>query len=322
MTASSAVVAVRRAVRAGLGELGPGPVMVACSGGADSLALLLAVVREAPRHGWHVIGVTVDHGLQTGSAEHATEVVAQMAAIGAAETAAVRVRVVHDGRGVEAAARQARYAVLTEMADRFAALTVALGHTRDDQAETVVMGLTRGGGGRALAGMRPRFDGFRRPLLTITRKQTEAVCRDEGWAFWSDPHNEDPRYLRARVRHRVMPVLDAELGPGVVDNLARTAEQLREDMGYLDEVAAVELSAARTAPNSLSVAAVEPLPVPIRRRVLREAAVANGAIAAETFRVHVIALEDLLMGPSGRQVQLPGHVHVTKTEGQVVFGVG
>ncbi len=105
-----------------------------------------------------------------------------------------------------------------------------LGHTRDDQAETVLLGLTRGSGGRSIAGMRRAYDAIRRPLLDLTRAQTEAACRAEGLGFWEDPHNRDPRFTRARVRHTVLPVLEAELGPGVADALARTADQLQEDV--------------------------------------------------------------------------------------------
>ena len=133
-------------------------VLVACSGGADSLALLSAAVFEGHKLGARVIGVTVDHGLQEGSAEHASRVVAQMAAMGADETASATVTVEAGGRGVEAAAREARYAVLDQMAEHFGAALVLLGHTRDDQAETVLLGLARGSGGRALAGMRRAFE--------------------------------------------------------------------------------------------------------------------------------------------------------------------
>ena len=150
------VAAVRVAVRRTLAELGPdqpaeAAVLVACSGGPDSLALLSATVFEGPRLGFRVIGVTVDHGLQEGSAEHAAHVVEQMAALGVDETASARVQVEAGGRGPEAAAREARYAVLDQMAQHFGAVAVLLGHTLDDQAETVLLGLARGLG-RPLAG--------------------------------------------------------------------------------------------------------------------------------------------------------------------------
>ena len=213
-------------------------MLVACSGGPDSLALLSATVFEGHKLGLRVIGVTVDHGLQDESAAHAERVVAQMAELGADETATARVEVQGGGRGPEAAAREARYAVLDQLVQHFGAIGVLLGHTLDDQAETVLLGLARGSGGRSLAGMRRRFDHYRRPLLDVTRTDTVTACQVEGIEYWNDPHNIDPAYARVRVRRKVLPVLEDELGPGVAGALARTADQLRADMELLDQLAA------------------------------------------------------------------------------------
>ncbi len=139
------------------------------------------------------------------------------------------------GSGPEAAAREARYAVLGQVADSVDAAVVLLGHTRDDQAETVLLGLARGSGARSLAGMRRAFDRYRRPLLDVSRDDTVTACQVEGHPVWSDPHNEDPGYTRVRVRTRVLPLLERELGPGVAATLARTADQLREDTELLDD---------------------------------------------------------------------------------------
>lgn len=322
-----AVAAVRLAVRRCLASLGPpdgGPVVVACSGGADSTALLSATVFEARgRH--RVVGVTVDHALQEGSAAHAGLVVERMAAIGADETVTVRVRVEAAGQGLEAAAREARYAVLGEVASRTGAVAVLLGHTLDDQAETVLLGLARGSGGRSIAGMRRGFGPYRRPLLDLTRAQTEQACRAEGLEVWRDPHNDDPRFTRSRVRRRVLPVLEEELGPGVAATLARTADQLREDMEALDRIADTAY-AATVADRSvrgvdLDVAALETLEPAIRRRVLRLAALEAGAPAAELFRVHVLATEELVTAWRGqREVQLPGHVVARRSGATLTIG--
>ena len=157
MTLHPSVAAVRVPDRAALSSLVPGDVVVvACSGGADSLALASAAVFEGRKLGLRVVGVTVDHGLQEGSAERADAVVARMAEVGAAGTVTVRVAVEGGGRGPEAAAREARYSVLEEVAERLDAAAVLLGHTLDDQAETVLLGLARGAGTRSLAGMPPR----------------------------------------------------------------------------------------------------------------------------------------------------------------------
>ena len=198
--------------------------------------------------------MTVDHGLQDGSTERAAAVVEQMAALGADETMSVRVRVDAPGVGPEAAAREARYAALGQAAASLDTHVVLLGHTLDDQAETVLMGLTRGSGGRSLSGMRRAYDDYRRPLLDVTRAQTEAACRAEGITWWDDPHNDDPRFLRSRVRRTVMPLLEQELGPGVATTLARTADQLRADMEALDDLAEALLAQTRTG-TSLEVVA-------------------------------------------------------------------
>ena len=315
MSLDPAVAAVRLAVRRMLADLddsGEVPVLVACSGGADSLALLAATVFEARRGRWRVIGVTVDHGLQPGSRDRADAVVHQMAALGAAETASIQVEVMASGQGIEAAAREARYAVLTEFADRAGSDVVLLGHTLDDQAETVLLGLTRGSGGRSIAGMRSSFRPFRRPLLGLTRAQTEAACRSQGIDFWSDPHNEDPRFTRARIRHVVMPVLERELGPGVAAALARTAEQLQEDLAALESDADRAESLVRTE-TGLDVPALRTLATAVRRRVLRRAAVEAGSPPSELFRVHVLAIDELVQRYRGQQwVELPGHVQVVR----------
>lgn len=315
MRPDPAVAAVRLAVRRSLADLGDTSVLVACSGGADSLALLAATVFEARQRPWQVVGVTVDHALQEGSAERAEHVVAQMASLGADQTATVRARVEGSGHGLEAAAREARYAALAELAEHFAPSVVLLGHTLDDQAETVLLGLTRGSGARSLAGMRREFEAFRRPLLDVTRAQTEAACAAQDLEFWSDPHNADPRFTRARVRHTVLPMLERELGPGVAATLARTADQLREDVAHLD--AAAEAAYAGT---DLGVESLTALPDAIRRRVLRLAALGAGATGSELFRSHVLAMDRLLTDWHGQQwVELPGPVRVRREGERLVF---
>ncbi len=318
MAPDPSVAAVRLAVRRDLSHVA-GEVLVACSGGADSLALLAATVFEARRTRVRVVGVTVDHGLQDGSAAHAARVVAQMSALGVDETVSVRVTVEARGQGPEAAAREARYAVLGEVAERFGA-TVLLGHTLDDQAETVLLGLTRGSGARSLAGMRPAFEVFRRPLLAVTRAQTESACRAEGVDYWEDPHNTDDRFTRARLRRRVLPVLEEELGPGVAAALARTADALREDAETLDLLAAQAFDRVHDA-TGLEAAVLEGLPTGVRHRVLRIAAVAAGSPPAELFRVHVLAMDRLVSDWRGQgQVDLPGHLHLLRQHGRLRFG--
>ncbi len=318
MTLHPAVAAVRRGVRGDLADLEPGDtVVVACSGGADSLALLAATVFEGRELALRVVGATVDHGLQEGSAEQTTRVVEQMAGLGVDETVSARISVEGGGLGPEAAARDARYAVLDQIGERFGAAAVLLGHTRDDQAETVLLGLTRGSGGRSIAGMRRRFDRYRRPLLDVSRNDTVTACRIEGIEFWEDPQNADPAYTRARVRQRVLPVLEDELGPGVAETLARTADQLRVDMEYLDDLAD---EVAAGLPDPVPLDALSELPTAVRRRVLRLVALRAGAPAAELFHEHVLAVDALVTGWHGQKwVDLPGRIRAARRSEALFF---
>lgn len=328
MSLHPAVAAVRLAVRRELaraaetagraGDSDQRRVLVACSGGADSLALLSATVFEGHKLGWRVIGVTVDHGLQEGSGAQAARVVEQMAALGCDETASARVRVEVAGEGIEAAARRARYDVLEQMRAHFGAELVLLGHTRDDQAETVLLGLTRGSGGRSLAGMRRAFDHYARPLLDVSRDDTVTACQVEGLEIWDDPHNEDLGFTRVRVRRLVLPLLEEELGPGVAATLARTADQLRDDVEVLDELAAGAAAVLVTA-DGVDLAGLRAEPRAIASRVLRAAAVDAGAIDAELFHVHVGALLDLATGRVRGEVQLPGHLTAYVADGRLAF---
>ena len=193
--------------------------------------------------------VVVDHGLQDGSADVAARGGRRpCAALGLDPVEVVTVTVPPaTGEGLEAAARTARYAALEEAAARLGAAVVLLGHTRDDQAEQVLLGLVRGSGARSLAGMPAARDHLRRPLLGTTREQTRAACEAEGLAWWDDPMNEDPAFTRVRAR-RALADLERDLGPGVAAALARTADLLREDADHLDGLADVAVARARRRP--------------------------------------------------------------------------
>nr|WP_255495645.1 tRNA lysidine(34) synthetase TilS [Nocardia sp. GTS18] len=230
--------AVRRAVRQWFSAHGErGPVVVALSGGADSLALVAGAVIECGA----VTAVVVDHRLQDGSGEVARRAADQALALGCVDAQVVAVEVGREG-GVEAAARAARYAALESVRD---GRPVLLGHTLDDQAETVLLGLARGSGGRSIQGMVAWNEPWGRPLLGVRRAQTEQLCADLGLEAWRDPHNDDPAYTRVRVRNEVLPLLEDVLGGGVAQALARTADQLRADGAVLDDLARELLGAAR-----------------------------------------------------------------------------
>jgi tRNA(Ile)-lysidine synthase len=339
-----AVAAVRSAVRDALksqhrelesqhGRIDP-LVLVACSGGSDSLALAGATGFVAGRMGWRAGLVTVDHGLQDGSDKRAA-LVAQWA--GATALDPVEIMTVDVGRagGPEAAARTARYDALVAAAKRHHASTVLLGHTLDDQAETVLLALARGGGPRGLAGMpalRER-DGvsFRRPLLRLSRATCRQACEELGLAPWDDPHNVDPSYARSRVRAELVPALVQSLGPGVIANLARSAELIAADTAYLDDVATSALRDAEVDPAALRAATVGPdapvgpalsvhvlraLAAPVRTRVLRAWALSLGAVGSALSHRHIAALDALITDWHGQgPTQLPGGLAVARHEG-------
>jgi tRNA(Ile)-lysidine synthase len=233
-------------------------VCVALSGGADSLALTAAALRAD----LGVRALIVDHGLQPGSAA-----VAERAALAATELGAdARVLRVEVGRtgGLEAAARTARYRALDDARD---GLPVLLGHTLDDQAETVLLGLARGSGARSIAGMQQWAAPLGRPLLSIRRAATRAACSELGLSPHDDPHNVDPRFTRVRLRNDVLPLLEEVLHGGVAQALARTAGQLRDDLDVVEHV--VDQHRAVIAADVVDCADLAVLAPAIRSRLLR-----------------------------------------------------
>ncbi|MBP1325782.1 tRNA(Ile)-lysidine synthase [Leucobacter exalbidus] len=296
----------------------PPLVLVALSGGADSLALALAVAYEAPNCGVRAGAVVVDHGLQQGSAEVADAAAAQARAAGLDPVLVERVRVGQAPGGPEAQAREARYAAFAGAAELHGAAAILTAHTRGDQAEQVLLGLARGSGLRSLAGIprqRALANGtqMRRPFLAsdpaIDRETTEAACLDQAATFWRDPHNTDPRYARVRVRDRVLPVLETELGPGVAAALARTADLAREDADALDEIAEQLTRRVVTAGDSrdaqVAVAALAGEPAAIVHRVVR--IMARDHFGAQLERGHTLAITELITAWRGQStVYVPG----------------
>jgi tRNA(Ile)-lysidine synthase len=335
-----AVARARLAVRSEVDDLAPGSlVLVACSGGPDSLALAAVTAFVAPRAGLRAGAVVVDHGLQPGSDRVAAEAARACRDLGLAPVVVVRV-VVGRSSGPEADARDARHAAFDEAATTLGARAVLLGHTLDDQAEQVLLGLARGSGARSLSGMPARRGLLRRPLLALPRTDTIAICAAAGLVPWDDPTNsvpwDDPTNsvpwddhagsvpLRSRVRHQVLPLLEQVLGPGVGRALARTADQLREDADALDALGEALLSAARVDGAIrvvLDVAVVAGAPVAIRTRALRAALVAAGCPSGSVSRAHVLAVDRLLTDWHGQgPVALPGRVTARRRCGRLEVG--
>jgi tRNA(Ile)-lysidine synthase len=310
-----ALAAIRRAVRTALAELPAAqraaPPVVACSGGADSLALALGTRAAVPGP---VYAAVVDHGLQDGSAERAAATVALLTELGL--DARVHPVEVDGPGGLEAAARRSRYAAL-RTARPHPDSPVLLGHTLDDQAETVLLGLGRGSGPRSLAGMSTWNPPWLRPLLGTRRAATRAACVAAGLPVWDDPHNADPRFTRSRLRHEVLPLLERVLAGGVAEALARTAAQLREDTEVLDALADALLAAARDGAGLQTppLAAAHPA---VRRRALRGWLLSegvNGATDAHLRAADVLAAP----GPDRAGVALPGGLELVRRRGRLTL---
>lgn len=336
-----------------------GLVLVGLSGGADSLALAAAVAFEAPRAGLLAGAVIVDHGLQEGSADVAARAARQARELGLdpvlvlavtvgggtttggdnnagntfadnnpAGTSANNINPADnpatttgvDAGGPEAAARTARYAAFERALAETGASRILLGHTLDDQAETVLLGLARGSGPTSLRGMAERNGPYLRPLLGIRRAQTRQFCADAGLTAWDDPHNRDPRYARVRVRESVLPVIERELGPGVAEALARTAQQLREDSQALDELVlelVEEICEPAEGGIAVSVGALEANPPALRQRVIRFVVESEFGVSLE--RAHTLAVARLVTDWHGQKaLDLPG-VRVERQDGMLVF---
>ena len=325
--------AVRRFLVAHVVAGQAGSVAVACSGGADSLALAAATVHCAERLGLTVHGLVVDHQLQPGSAGVARTAAQALHRLGCPEVRVLPTTVDGPG-GLEAAARRARYGALRDAAP--SGSLVLLGHTLDDQAETVLLGLGRGSGPRSMAGMRELDPPWGRPLLGVSRAVTAAACAALDLVPWVDPHNTDPRFRRVRLRTEVLPLMEDVLAGGVAQALARTAEQLREDLDVLDEQAAGLLAAAVRSPEAhpgdvdagprsdvtaldvaaLDVAALARAPAALRRRVLRRWLLDAGV--AELTDAHLRAADDLIGRWSGQgALRLPGAMELVRVRGRL-----
>ena len=288
------------------------------------MALAAALAFEARHAGVRVGGVTVDHGLQPGSAERAERTAELLRGLGLDPVLVRRVAVGADG-GPEGAARTARHEALAAAAADLGA-RVALGHTLDDQAETVLLGLGRGSGPRSVAGMiaERTTDGvcWWRPLLGVRRATAREACADQGLPVWDDPWNADPSYTRARLRGEVLPLMEQVLGGGVAPALARTAELLREDLDALDALAAAELArlaGAEQLPTwTLPARELGELPAALRRRVLRGWLRTAGV--PDVQAVHLRAVEALVTGWRGQgRVDLPGRAGALRTSGRLVL---
>lgn len=287
--------------------------LIACSGGADSLALAVAAAHHHRRGDAAVGAVVVDHRLHPDSAQVSATAAEQLRGLGLDPVMTLSVDVEPgSSEGPEAAARRARYGAFARAMAETGAARVLLAHTRDDQAEQVLLGLARGSGTRSLAGMPAVRGPYRRPLLELSREDTETICRWASLTPWQDPANQDPELLRSRVRTEILPMLEDRLSAGVRQALARTAQIAAEDADLLDAQAKDLFAELVEDPDELgrlrlSLERLAAAPAALRRRVIALAVVAVGGAVPSFERLR--AVESLLarQGSAG-PVQLEGHV--------------
>ncbi|MEY3029110.1 MAG: hypothetical protein RL198_507, partial [Actinomycetota bacterium] len=281
--------------------------LVACSGGQDSLALAIAAAFVGKRDGIRVGAIVVDHQLQAGSEQVATRAATHCRELGLQPVEVRSVEVKPSGEGLEAAAREARYRALASARQDLGAKFVLLGHTLDDQAETVLLALSRGSGIHSISGMNPRHEHILRPMLAVTRVETAAVCESAGLYPWHDPHNSDSRFARVRIRNIALPLLERELGPGIAVSLARTAELARADDAELFAQAQTALDEFAVRENDLTrlaVARLEVIARPIASRVIILALLELGCAATYA---HISSTLALVSNWHGQQpLNLPG----------------
>ncbi len=313
---TEAIVEIRNAVKAHLAKLEAGDsVLVAVSGGADSLALAYAVMKESATNAIRTLAVTVDHQLQENSGQQSDNVSKQLHEMGYTKVYIEKVKV-NTESGIEAGARSARYEAITKLAEKEKVTKVFLGHTRDDQAETVLLGLARGSGTRSMSGMAIDNGLFVRPLLSITRQQTEKACAEVHLKMWNDPHNLNTEFSRVKVRLHVLPVMEENLGPGISAALARSAALLRDDADALDDIAQKEVAQLNL--SDLDCEKLSALPRAIRTRILRTALYYSGAPSGSISADHVASVEALVTSWRGQgALSLPGGVKVERISGRL-----
>ena len=310
----------RRAVRNALAHFEPGDrILLAVSGGADSLLLAAATNLEASKVGIQLNALVVDHQLQNGSGDVALSAQKKLIELGITEAKVAQVLVNKDvgNGGLEAAARRARYEALEAEADRIGAVAIFLGHTEDDLAETVLLGLARGSGTRSLSGMAFQVGRYVRPFLELSRAQVLAACKESGIEYWSDPHNQDLSFARVRVRNEILPIMEKEIGPGISLALARTSRILREDADALDLIAG-ELFASLADPAQIPIELIAEVPSAVRKRVIKRAIEAMGA---PTLTAEQILEVDALVGAWKGQgaVALAGGITARRDSGRLTL---
>jgi tRNA(Ile)-lysidine synthase len=316
------VAATRKAVRELISELTPGTtILVAVSGGADSLALASAANFGGRKLKLNVAAVIIDHGLQAGSDKVAKKAKSRCESLGIEQVVIEKVTVRQTGDGLEAQARESRYKGIEKVRAKLGASWVLLGHNLNDQAETVLLGLARGSGLRSIAAM-AKVDLDRkllRPFLDISSADLRKACNDQGIEYWNDPHNKDDRFLRVKVR-KLAENLEKTLGPGFAAALARTAEIARESDEALG-LLATQLAARARAKSTAKKAhfEIEPLrlaPAALRRKAIHQICLDAGA--KNLSRAQVLQIEQLITAWKGQKSSVISGITVERVANQLV----
>ena len=296
-------------------------VLVACSGGADSLALAWTTAVVGKRLELKTGAIIVDHQLIPESSEVAANAKKQCEELGLSEVIVKKVKVEQTNEGLEAAARIARYQAFEIVLSETKAKAILLAHTQDDQAETVLMRLTRGSGAKSLSGMTEVSGKYLRPFLHLRKKLVHDSLDLIGLKAWQDPANTDKQYLRVKVRQDLMPRLVEVLGESTISSLDKTAHLLRLDNQALEELAQQFVdSQADVKVNGLNIKELEKLPEAIRTRVLRICGVASGVHPGPFSFEHIEAIDALVKNWHGQgNVDLPGFIQATRVGNSLRF---
>jgi tRNA(Ile)-lysidine synthase len=290
-------------------------VCIGVSGGADSMALAIVAKLEAADFNLDLVAVIIDHNLQENSAEVATSTKKKLESIGYSDIFVGKANVLVTD-GVEASARRARYLVFQQALETYGSKVFLLGHTKNDQAEGVLLGLARGSGTKSLSGMAEISGPFIRPFLNVDRSTTQAACDESGIEYWSDPHNLNTEFTRVRIRENILPLIEKEIGPGIIDALSRSAKILREDATALDEWA--ERTFGEVDPTDIEISFLVALPIAVRSRVLRLAIYAAGAPSGSISATHLEPIEAFVSDWRGQgHTSLPGGVKVCRISGRL-----
>jgi tRNA(Ile)-lysidine synthase len=296
-------------------------VLVGCSGGADSLALVWTTLVVGKRLELKVGAIIVDHQLIPESNDVALNAKKQCEELGIQEVIIKKVNVEHNHEGLEAAARIARYEAFENVLHETNAQAILLAHTQDDQAETVLMRLTRGSGAKSLSGMAQVSGKYLRPFLHLRKKLVHDSLDLIGLNAWQDPANTDHQFLRVKVRQVLMPKIVEVLGESAISSLDKTSQLLRLDNQALEELAQQFFKSQKDVKtNGLEISELEKLPEAIRTRVLRIFAIASGVHPGPFSFEHIEAIDALVKNWHGQgNVDLPGFIQATRVNGSLRF---